>query len=159
MTYDSDDPEVIADLRLRASSQYDRSRTGEVPWTPPKIHSQVPCRNRCGALVDWTEEAQEAMEVWNRVLARRGETPLDQTRVVFCNPCRAGGRKQLAANNRKLVDDVAKAIRELKAGVELHRENELLDKLEKAGLPDVSGLRQWLADKANKKQKVTRGSL
>ena len=158
MSYE-EDPEVIADLRLRASSQFDRTRTGEVPWTPPKIHSQVPCRNRCGALVDWTEEAQEAFEVWNRVLARRNESALDQTRIVFCDPCRSKGKPLLAANNRKLVDAVAAAIRELKNGCESHREHELLDKLDKAGHPDVAGLKQWLADKANKGRKVTKGSL
>jgi hypothetical protein len=155
-----EDPEVLADLRFRESSARDRTRTGETRWTPPKVVDRVPCRGRCGSVVEWTEEAEEAFTTWNRVLAKRDEAPLDRTRIVFCNACRAEGARAGAERNRKMVDAIAGAIRELKDGCESHREHELLDKLERAGHPDIPGLKQWLREKnAKGSKRVTRGAL
>lgn len=156
---DEIDPEVLEDLRLRASTERDRSRSREMPaWAPPKIHSNVPCRGRCGSVVEWTEDAEERFQIFNRELARRNDAPLDKTKIAFCNACRAVGDTAAAARNRKLVDAVAAAIRELKDGCESTREYELLGKLEKAGHPDIAGLKQWLTDKASKGKRATRGS-
>lgn len=157
---DEMDPEVLADLRLRAATERDPSRSREMPsWSPPKVHSQVPCRGRCGAVVDWNEDAEERFQIFNRELERRNEAPLDRTKIVFCNACRAEGAKAAADRNRKLNDAVGAAIRELKMGCQSHREHELLDKLEKAGHPDIAGLRQWLKDQAAKGKRGNKGDL
>lgn len=154
-----EDPEVVADLRLRAATERDPNRSREMPrYEPAKIHSHVPCRGRCGAIVSWTEEAEHAFQTWNRVLAAKAEAPLDKTRIVFCNTCRQRGAELTADANRKKVDAMAAAIRELKIGCHEHRENELLDKLEQAGHPDVPGLRQWLRDNAGKSKRQTKGA-
>lgn len=157
---DEIDPEVLADLRLRASSQHDRTRTGAGTWSPPKIVDRVPCRNRCGAVVAWTAEAEDTFQTFNRQLAARADAPLDKTRIMFCARCEAEGRAQRATGLRGLHAKVAEAIRELKNGCEPDRERELLAKLSKAGHPDVKGLEQWLREKAAKSsRRVTRGSL
>jgi hypothetical protein len=153
------DPEVLADIQLRNRSQYDRTRTGAPEWTPPKIHSHVPCRNRCGAVTEWTEDAEERFEIFNRILARRNEAQLDRTKIVFCDKCRGDGAKQSSERNRKLVDAVAVAIRGLKDGCDAARELELLAKLDKAGHPDIAGLKQWLGDKAKGKSRVKKGDM
>ena len=158
---DEMDPEVLADLRLRASTERDRSRSREMPaYQPARVVDRVPCRGRCGSVVEWTEEAEEAFVTWNRVLARRDEAPLDKTRIVFCNACREEGAKAAAERNRKMVNAIADAIRELKNGCESHREHELLDKLERAGHPDIAGLKQWLRERSAKGNKrVSRGDV
>lgn len=159
---DETDPEVLADLQLRAFTERDQTRSREMPaYRPARVVDRVPCRGRCGSVVEWTEEAEEAFTTWNRVLAQRDEAPLDKTRIAFCNACRDEGTKAAAARNRKMVDAIAGAIRELKDGCDPARELELLGKLEKAGHPDIVGLKQWLANKANSKsnRKITRGAL
>lgn len=156
---DETDPEVLADLRLRDTSMRDCTRTGEAHWTPPKIHSKVPCRGRCGSVVDWAEDAEERFQIFCRELAKRNQAQLDRTQIVFCDNCRAIGNLAAAQRNRKLVDAVAVAIRELKDGCEPHREHELIDKLTRAGHPDIAGLVQWLKDKKNSAKRVTRGAL
>jgi hypothetical protein len=155
------DPEVLHDAYLRAVSERDTARGRDLPeWSPPKIHSQVPCRGRCGSLVDWTEDAEDRLQMFNRELVRRNDAPLDQTKIAFCGACREAGTTAAAQRNRKLVDAMAEAIKELKDGCESHREYELLDKLKRAGHPDVDGLTQWLTDKNNKGSKrIGKGSL
>lgn len=161
MSYEDLDPEVAADLAFRDASERDPKRAREMPaWAPPRVVSRVPCRGRCGVVVDWPEEAELAAQTWDRVLADRGEAAIDRTMTVFCSACRARGAEMRAAGNRKMVDAMAEAIRELKLGCQPHRENELLDKLERAGHPDIAGLKQWLKDRDSKKGgRTTKGDL
>lgn len=161
MSFD-EDPEVVADLRLRAATERDSSRSREMPvYAPAKVIDRVPCRNRCGSVVSWTEEAEQTFQTFNRQLARRAEAPLDITRILFCPSCEAAGRKARAAALPEFHAKIAEAIRELKAGCDDARQRELLEKLKKAGHPDVAGLEQWLRDQANGKhgKRVTRGAL
>jgi hypothetical protein len=160
---DEEDPEVEADIRLRESSRFDRSRNqGDAPtYVPPKIVDRVPCRNRCGSVVSWTEEAENTFQTFNRHLAGRAEAQLDKTKIAFCNTCRTAGVGLAAERNRKQVDYIAARVRELKGGCNSDRYGELLKELTKAGHPDVDGLRQALTDKANAKssKRVAKGSL
>src|SRR5689334_13171709 len=101
------DPEVLADLRLRAATERERGHLRDAPmptWQPPKIVDRVPCRGRCGNLVDWTDAAEERVAVFNRRLLATREAPIDKTRVVFCSACSAKGREMAAENNTKKAD-------------------------------------------------------
>jgi hypothetical protein len=148
---DEIDPEVLADLRLRAATERDPTRSREMPkWTPPRFIGKVPCRGRCGALIDWPEDAEEQFAMFNRELARRMEAPLDKTRIDFCAACRKIGVTNTANNNRKGVDAVAVLIREYRGGTTSpvppgpapteKRQREILDQLKKLHHPDVEGL-------------------
>lgn len=158
---DDIDPEVRADLQLRARTE--RERTSVTPvWTPPKIHSKVPCRGRCGSTCEWTEDAEERFQIFNRELERRNEAPLDKTKIVFCLACAAVGADAAAKRNRKMVDAVGDIIRELKAGTDAAHELDLLHKLEKAGHPNIEGLKQWLVENKTKNSaggRLRRGSM
>ena len=138
-----EDPEVIADLQLRASSVYDSSRSSQPPtWAPPTIVDRVPCRARCGAVVEWTDEAEERFGIFNRHLKQKLEAPLDKTKIAFCNACRAKGQALAAERNRQAVEFMAPLIRELKGepAPNAIREREIIEKLKKAGHPDIEGL-------------------
>jgi hypothetical protein len=145
------DPEVIADLQLRAATERDPTRSRNPPnWSPPTVIGVVPCRARCGAVVGWTAEAEDAFETWNRILLAKREAPLDKTRIVFCVACRRGGRESTAADNRKHVDQTADVIRKLKASAKPDQERDLLAKLEKLHHPDIPGLLEALRAKREK---------
>lgn len=148
-----EDPEVIADLRLRESSTRDRTRTGETKWQPPKIVEHVPCRARCGAMAEWTEEAEERFAMFNRMLASRMDAPLDKTRIVFCNACRAKGVGAAADSNRDRVAYMRPLILELRGepAPKAEREREILEKLKKAGHPDLGGLVKAIAARRESK--------
>lgn len=162
------DPEVIADLRLREYTARSRPGLSDAAFGQairaaaiPKVVDRVPCRNRCGAVVAWTEEAEDTFQTFNRQLARKVEAQLDKTRIVFCSTCRTNGLAMGAERNRKQVDYIAPLIRELKNGPSADRYREILDSLRKAGHPDVDGLHAALLEKAAAKgtKRVARGSL
>jgi len=157
-----EDPEVVADLQLRSYTE--RSRKGisteafgaavRQAAMPPRIVDKVPCRGRCGSLVDWPEDAEDRFQLFNRILAAKAEAPLDKTRIVFCDKCRAQGMAMQGERNRKATDMMRQLIVELRAGAKPERERELLDKIKKLGHPDVEGLVQ--AIQARRETKGTR---
>ncbi|NUO49774.1 MAG: hypothetical protein HOV80_13040 [Polyangiaceae bacterium] len=154
-----EDPEVIADLRFRESSMFDRTRTGEARWSAPTIVERVPCRARCGAVVEWTDEAEERFQIFNRHLIGKREAPLDKTKICFCDGCRAKGRKAAAESNRDRVDYMRPLILELRGDPAPNgqREREIIEKLKKAGHPDIEGLCQAIkARRESKPQGRTR---
>lgn len=144
MSFDEEDPEVVADIRFREASTRDRSRSGEARWQAPEIVDRVPCRARCGSLVDWTEEAEERFAIFNRQLKRKMEAPLDKTKIVFCDGCRTKGLKAAAERNRDAVEFMKPLILELRGepAPKGEREREIIEKLKKAGHPDIEGLCQ-----------------
>lgn len=140
------DPEVLADLQLRESSQRDWTRTrgrGVYDWHKPNDVEQWRCRvPTCGAMVGTTQEAVDAAAVFDRELHRRGEGPLDRERIAMCDDCRKRFLKQRADKNRMHVDGMAELIRELK-GEEApppERERVLIEKIRHMHHPDVDGL-------------------
>lgn len=165
---DDNDPEVIADIALREQTRRERPGLTDAQFGDllskvgkPTILERVPCRNRCGRTADWTAEAEHSFEVFNRELAKRGEAPLDKTRIVFCDTCRAGAIAEKGRNNRVFNDRMAELIRELRGGT-THpeppgpaphdiRERQIIKALEAAGHPDVIGLRNALASKRGSK--------
>jgi hypothetical protein len=158
-----EDPEVVADLKLRAATERDRSRSREMPaFVPPKFKGKVPCRGRCGGVVDWTEDAEERFEMFNRILKSKMEAPLDKTLIVFCEKCKSVGLAAAAAVNLKKVEVMAKLIRELKTKSDPPGETEILEKLKKLDHPDIPGLLISLRDKAitgKQPRKPSRNSL
>lgn len=165
MTYELD-PEVVADLALRARTEHDssRTRTANYAWSRPQIVAAWKCRRPgCNELVGVTEEAMHTIEVWSRELARRGEQPIDTARIVFCDACEVKLREALPDKRRAEVDRMAHVIRQLVAGdtqiqIRDHEgqrfvdERAALKQLASWGHPDVSGLEQSLATR-NKKQR------
>jgi hypothetical protein len=160
MSHDDMDPEVRADLELRERLAASRPRVSDGQFAEkireaakPRIIERVPCRNRCGAVADWTEEAEQAFMTFNHKLASAAEAPLDKTRIVFCPSCARRLSAESSQRNRMMVNKIGDAIRELKAGCPPRREDELLDKLERSGHPDIAGLKQWLKDNVNDPKK------
>jgi hypothetical protein len=157
MSYDDEDPEVIADLQLRAYTEKTRKGLSEagfkaaiVAAAKPDIIGEVPCRGRCGAVVGWTQQAEDAFNVWNGILARKVEAPLDKTRIVFCNSCRDLGRKIAGESNRKHIETLASVIRQVKASGNPDGETKLLERLKELNHPDVFGLLEALRAKRDK---------
>ncbi len=157
---DEEDPEVIADRFLRASTERDTTRTAKEPkWIPPVIVDKVPCRARCGAVCEWTEEAEYAFQAWNRQLASKMDAPLDKTKIVFCEACVSRGMAMVAKANRDAVDRLAVLIRQLKAADDPDKDRELIEKIRKLNHPDVEGLLQCLRDKKSFAPKARRGGV
>lgn len=158
------DPEILADLKLRASSERDTDRTRGMaaPFGEPKIVEEWPCRSpACVSVIGVTQEALDRLAVFNRRIASVGDevgnrAPLDERRIMFCEDCKAKGREFAAKDKREFVEKVAVAIRRLKELAEDgncdggREERELLKKLRKAGHPDVDGLEIALRERAAK---------
>lgn len=154
---DEEDPEVIADLQLRAYTEKSRNGLSEAAFgqairaaAKPKIIGQVPCRARCGSLVDWTEEAEESFATFNRKLLSTRDAPLDKTRIVFCIRCRDRGRLEAAAINREHIDRLREVIRRVKASSHPDSEHDLHKQLRELRHPDVEGLLEALRTKGQK---------
>jgi len=158
------DPEVVADLRLRAYSEKDSSRSrgeGAYDWKPAPTVTQWKCRvPACKTFVDVTPDAVESWEMFNRELARRDERPVASHEVMWCASCaemHAGAQSQRL---RKMADRMADVIRQIKAGDKVIRwrsssgehagdENEAFAALKRWGHPDIEGFKQAIGDKRN----------
>lgn len=145
------DPEVLADLQLRKASEYDSTRTrgkGIYDWTKPKLIGAWRCRNpQCNQHVGYTQEDHEYAEVFDGLLAKRGEEPLDRKRIALCLECRVLLQQQLANRNRRKVDELAEVIRRMKNSVNPRNEHALIQQLTRLHHPDVPGLLESLAAK------------
>lgn len=158
------DPEVVADLKLRAYSEHDRSRTrgdGAYDWCPPVVVTQWKCRTpACKVFVDVNAETVERWEIFNKRIRAAGEKAIASHEVMWCSACvnlHSAAQSQLL---RKQVDRMADVIRQLKAGEPVIRwrsksgdhtgnEAEALIALKRWGHPDVEGLSAVIADKRN----------
>lgn len=137
------DPEVIADLKLRAHTEYDRtrSRPAAYVWNPPKIVGAWKCRNAaCKAIVDVPDDAMEQFCMFNAELRRRDEDPLDHSKILYCSDCLAEYKATASQRRRGQVDRMAVAIKQLKESGDATRERDLIAQLEQWGHPDVEGL-------------------
>ena len=160
MSFDDEDPEVRADaMARRYPDTSGRECMSEEAFATairrtatPNVIGVVPCRARCGAVVDWTDEADHAFDTWNRHLLAKREAPLDKTRIAFCPSCQRKGMTMRAEQNRKQVDRLAELIRELKdePPPSPTRERELLEAIKALNHPDVDGLIQAVREKRAK---------
>lgn len=151
MSYD-EDPEVIADLQLRARTVRERGGNANIPtYTPPVTVADWQCRGGCGSTVGVTQDAIDRLEIFNRQLARKSEAPLDPNRIVFCDACKARGSSKAGESNRNKVDRLAGVIRQLKASKGPEQERELMLQAEALGHPDVPGLVQAIRNRLDAK--------
>jgi hypothetical protein len=137
---DDDDPEVRADLELRAETLRERGRVARVPsWSAPVICARWPCRS-CGVLVDVTGDAVEAYLRFNEMLKRRNEQTLDTARIVFCDSCRVAWRKRAGERARAAVEKMRELIQRLKRSSKPEQERALILQLEQLGHGDTESL-------------------
>jgi hypothetical protein len=151
-----EDPEVVADLQLRARTERERGgRAAREPsWSPPVIAARWRCRGcKSDWLVDVPVDAVAAYLTFNEELKRRGEEPLDESRIVFCDECRDKGRRMAPEGRRNQVERLRSVIQKLKASRRPEEERELILQCTALGHPDVEGLVSSLRDKRAAKQK------
>ena len=151
MSRDEIDPEDLADLRLRASSERDSTRTrgdGTYEWSPAALVEEWPCRNCGTALVGVTAEQVSARAMFNTMLRRQNERVIDTDEVVFCPPCLDLARASGVERRRRAINETELLIRQLKTLSDENdpRERSILARLRDLGHPDVEGLRKAIAD-------------
>ena len=167
-----EDPEIVADRKLRAYSERDPSRSrgdGVYDWKPPASVTQWKCRTPpCKVFVGIDADTVEQWEMFNRELKKRGEKPIASHEVVRCPSCEAEMVKIQPLRLRKRADRMADVIRQLKDGATSIRwksndgehvggRREALDQLKTWGHPDVIGLEQALTEKSAPNKKPGRG--
>lgn len=165
-----EDPEVVADLRLRASSERDpsRSRPSEKllgTWKPDedKFVGAWKCRYferaKCGEFVGVTQDTVDRLEQFNRMLDRRGEAPINTSTVLICDRCIARRAESVPAKLRARVDELAGVIRKIKATANPRAEHDLIRELTRLSHPDVKGLLDALDGKLKRDKSRPRGDL
>lgn len=146
-----EDPEVVADLKLRAKTTYDKSRTGGADaydWREPATVAAWCCRTKtCRAPVRVTQDAVDMLATMNRLAKARGFERIREDEVMFCTVCEVAMRKERERIASRLSEVLSKAIVEIKKGPGDERERELIKKLEALGHPDVPGLVQAIREK------------
>lgn len=154
------DPEVLADLRLRESTERDRAPANAAiyDWRRPQFCGAWPCRT-CSTLVPVQASDLENVAMWNRILKARGEEPIEVERVMFCDDCRALHKDRGAGKRREQNERLAEEIRKLKAAPDPDRERATINTLRDLGHPDVDGLLHELRERAGStsKAKASRG--
>lgn len=158
MTYDyrdEEDPEVVADVRLREATTRDATRGAPtVIGGDRAIVAQWPCHAKCGRMVGVNSTTLEAWRVFNTQLRTAGpwshaqqrytgpEEPLDASAIVYCQLCIDGIKSQEGDECRKYADRMHEIIVELKEAVAMGnatKERELTKKLQ-GRHPDLNGL-------------------
>lgn len=91
------DPEVLADLRRRADSERDRTRTRPTAFAPAPIVEQWPCSG-CAAMVGMTRDAIELHAMFNAQLERRRDKPLPKRGQ--CADCKRAEDERIAEQRR-----------------------------------------------------------
>ncbi len=149
-----EDPEVIADLQLRASSEHDSTRTREAvrPMGSKFITTWKCLMESCNVQMPVTEDAVFALDTCNAELERRGEPPIPPFGV--CPAHAALLESKRAADQPDKQDRIAEMIRELKASDHPARETALIAKLRRSGHPDVDGLLSALQGTTKRKVRL-----
>lgn len=157
-----EDPEVVADIRLRAATEHDgtRTRPSKLAWSPPAIVDRWPCKTGCGAMVDVPIDAVHALEVFNAQLKRQRERPIAPSQIMVCAKCKVVLLEQEAEEKRTRTERVAHHVAALSAS---HgpptEERGILEQLKRWGHPDPEGLAKAIADRraAERGNKPRRG--
>jgi hypothetical protein len=147
---DEQDPEALADLRLRAASMHDHTRTRPTKhaWTPPAIVDRWPCKTGCGLMVDVPIDAVQALEVFNAQLKRQRERPIAQNQIMLCDKCKAKILEQEAEEKRTAAERVAFHVAALNATKGIPTEERgILEQLKRWGHPDPEGLAKAIAER------------
>lgn len=143
------DPEILADLQLRASSEHARPAAPMPSWSAPTVVDRWKCRHpRCSRMVDVTPDAVEYRAMFNAMLLARREAPIPQDAIVVCDEHRVELADYKAEYLRKQNERLKANIQRLKACRDPEGETELIAAIRADHHPDVGGLVQSLADKA-----------
>lgn len=161
MSYELD-PEVLADLQLRESTVRERGNRRSAPmpsWSPPAIVGQWPCKV-CKRPVDVPDAAMERFEAFSAALVRRGEQPLDEKRILFCDECRNEYIRTAPDRRRGQVERMRPVIVQLKNSRNPEQEWAAIKQLEEWRHPDVPGLVQSIRARIDaKSSKAPKGGL
>lgn len=156
------DPEQLADLRVRAESERDRTRSREaVGFGDTTIVERWPCRRCTIAMVDVNAATVTALEVSNAQLLRRGERAIPKSHVVFCSTCEPIARLERAEREAVQRAEIRALERELFSLVDNDlREASIATRLRELGHANVPALlRQAATRRAEKaREKNTNGT-
>ncbi len=147
------DPEVLADLQLRAASEHDATRTRISPaaigtWKPDADVTTWPCRRPgCEQPVGVTQDAIDYLAMCNGWLRKRGEREIPTDAVMLCEPCRKRLQGIYEKAHEKQRERCRELVQKLKASATPRNEHEIIRALEDVKHPDVSGLIESLAAK------------
>jgi hypothetical protein len=152
-----EDPEVRADIELRARTERQRGRTSNAAtWSPPEIAARWPCRV-CRTLVDVSGDGVALYLRFNEMLKRRNEEPLSTEQIMYCDACRGEFKRTAAERRRGQIERMRPLIQRLKRSGNPESERALILQLEQWGHPDVNGLVQAIRDRiASKGRKPER---
>lgn len=157
MSFEELDPEVVADLQLRAATEHDstRSRPTTLRFEPSVTVRLLPCRNgKCRKPCELTEDGQARIAQFNRILLARSDQPLNEHELLVCDECRALLESHKADRNREHRELMRKHVAALKNAADPFAkkggtgEYVLADEwtyVEKRH-PDPRGLAAWLRD-------------
>lgn len=156
MTHNPDlDPEVVADLQLRAATERDstRSRPTTLRYEPCPTVRVLPCAGNvngkpCGHPCELTQTGQARLTQFAKMLLSRGEQPLDEHKLLMCDRCRALWESQRADRKRERVEEMRTCIQQLKASKDAEQEYDLWRRVEALHHPDPRGLREALRAKS-----------
>lgn len=154
-----EDPEVLADLQLRDSSERDSTRTrgaGVYDWRKPGDVAWWKCRGGCGVLVGVCEDVCEYRQQLNGYLRKRMEADIPVDGIVPCDKCRARFKQERAYRNWERKEAMAEAVKKLKDAKDPRKDSETLAVLEKLHHPDIPGLLDALDAKRSSSTNVRR---
>jgi hypothetical protein len=141
------DPEVVADLRLRAYSERDssRARVSEhhlATFRPDDPVAEWKCRNpNCARFMPVTQEAIDRLDDANRHWPKKaGQPPLKSYEVAMCDACSQWVKDNRSQRLRDKVTKLADLIRRLKDSTHPREATELLADIAKCHHPDIPGL-------------------
>lgn len=152
------DPEVVADMRLRAATEASRPAAPMPSWKPPEVAAQWKCRHpRCSRLVDVPPDAVEYRDMFNRMLTARGEAPMSTDAIVVCDEHRRELADFKVEYLRRQNERLKLNIQRLKASRDPERETELIAEIRRDHHPFVDELVQSLAEKVRNGTSRKRG--
>jgi hypothetical protein len=101
----SDNPRQIHDDFPTVDNPPRRDVAGERSMLSPKTALTWPCK-RCGADVEVYQGALDAMEAFNRLLAKQGEHPINTRDTLWCDPCGELRAKARAKHNAEVSEKI-----------------------------------------------------
>ena len=161
---DEEDPEVVADLRLRAATERDDSRSRLTPaqllaWKPDAPVAQWHCRHpSCASLVDVTQEAVDTLATMNGRLRSLGEREIPTDAVMLCEPHRNLMHRILEEKHGEQRVELAECVKRMRQSPAPRNEHDLIKRMTALHHPDVTGLIESLAAKLEKKPAKAKGS-
>lgn len=157
------DEEVEADFWARENSQRDNTRNREPVRAlgSPTIVAHWKCRRQaCRNLVEITETGAEAWLTFNKLLAKKGEPPLDTATIVFCAECDKEYRANEAERAHKRMARIAEVSERLRNETRPNEMRDLAKQLDSLGYSDTGALVAAIKERRlNKDTKRPRGGV